>query len=244
MEERTSAAYPSSGTVTAAASTNTAPTAANNTVTAVAGTAYAFAADDFGFMDADAGAALASVKIESLPAVGTLALAGTAVTLNEVVTKAQIDDGNLTFTPVDGASGTGYATFTFKVNDGTVDSDSAYTMTIDVRDLSCAAPDFAGDNRRELWTGIVTAGDVRSVGYGFHSEESQTGLDDTTFAIGRNSYTVDSAFVLSVSFVGRLSFGLTGGVNDNLTAGEVAALRLHVCDTAIYNFSAATLSLD
>ena len=112
-------------------------------------------------MDADAGAALASVKIvTTLPAVGTLALAGTAVTLNEVVTKAQIDDGDLTFTPVDGASGTGYATFTFKVNDGTVDSASAYTMTIDARDLTCAAPDFAGDNRRELWTGIVTVGDV------------------------------------------------------------------------------------
>ena len=225
------------------AAANTAPTAANNTVTAVAGTAYAFEADDFGFMDADAGAALASVKIESLPAVGTLALAGTAVTLNEVVTKAQIDDGDLTFTPVDGASGTGYATFTFKVNDGTVDSASAYTMTIDARDLSCAVPDFAGDNRRELWTGIVTAGDVRSVGYGFHSEESQTGLNDTTFAIGRNSYTVDAAFVLSVSFVGRLSFSLAGDVqDDNLTAGEVAALRLHICDTVFYDFSAATLS--
>ena len=243
VEERTSAAYPSSGTVTAAASTNTPPTAANNTVTAVAGTAYAFEADDFGFADTDTGDTLASVKIESLPAVGTLALAGTAVTLNEVVTKAQIDAGDLTFTPVDGASGTGYATFTFKVNDGTVDSASAYTMTIDARDLTCAAPDFAGDNRRELWTGIVTVGDVRSVGYGFRSDLSQTELDDTTFAIGLNSYTVDAAFVLSVSFVGRLSFSLAGDVHDdNLTAGEVAALRLHVCDTAIYNFSAATLS--
>ena len=228
------------------AAANTAPTAANNTVTAVAGTAYAFEADDFGFMDADAGAALASVKIESLPAVGTLALAGTAVTLNEVVTKAQIDDGDLTFTPVDGASGTGYATFTFKVNDGTVDSASAYTMTIDARDLSCAVPDFAGDNRRELWTGIVTAGDVRSVGYGFHSEESQTGLNDTTFAIGRNSYTVDTAFVLSsTSSAGRLSFSLTGGVGrqpDGRGGGRAAAaclrydlLRLQRCHLIGYN---------
>ena len=225
VEERTSAAYPSSGTVTAAASTNTPPTAANNTVTAVAGTAYAFEADDFGFADTDTGDTLASV------------------TINQVVTKAQIDAGDLTFTPVDGASGTGYATFTFKVNDGTVDSASAYTMTIDARDLTCAAPDFAGDNRHQLWTGIVTVGDVRSVGYGFHSEESQTGLDDTTFAIGRNSYTIDHAFVLSVNPVGQLGFSLTGDIqNDNLTAGEVAALRLHVCDTVFYDFSAATSS--
>ena len=239
----TSDAYPSSGTVTAAPVTNTAPTAANNTVTAVAGTAYAFEADDFGFADTDTGDTLASVKIVTLPAVGTLALAGTAVTLNEVVTKAQIDDGDLTFTPVDGASGTGYATFTFKVNDGTVDSASAYTMTIDARDLSCAVPDFAGDNRRELWIGIVTAGDIVSVGYGFRSDLSQTGLDDTTFAIGRNDYTVDAAYVVSINpLAGDLRFSLTGDEQNPLTAGEVAALRLHVCDTVFYDFSAANSS--
>ena len=96
------------------------------------GTAYTFEADDFGFADTDTGDTLASVKIVTLPAVGTLALDGTAVTLNQVVTKAQIDGDMLTFTPVAGASGTGYATFTFKVNDGTDDSASAYTMTIDV----------------------------------------------------------------------------------------------------------------
>ena len=55
----------------------------------------------------------------------------------------------LTFTPVAGASGTGYATFTFKVNDGTDDSASAYTMTIDVAatrpTVSIAAPTGATD---------------------------------------------------------------------------------------------------
>ena len=127
-ETRTSAAYPSSGTVT----TNTAPTGADNTVTTGVGTAYAFTADDFGFADDDAGDTLASVKIVTVPDEGTLALAGTDVTLNDVVTKAQIDGEMLTFTPVAGAGGTGYASFTFKVSDGTADSASAYTMTIDV----------------------------------------------------------------------------------------------------------------
>ena len=223
--------------------TNAAPTAANNTVTAVADRAYVFSADDFGFADADTGDTLASVKIVTLPTPGTLALDGTAVLADAVVTKAQIDGNMLTFTPVAGASSTtGYASFTFKVNDGTVDSASAYTMTINVRDLSCAAPDFAGDDRRQLWSGIVTVGDVRSVGYGFHSDLSQTGLNDTTFAIGRNSYTVDTAFVLSsTSSAGRLSFSLTGGsLLNGLTAGEVAALRLHVCDTTVYDFSATS----
>ena len=49
VEERTSAAYPSSGTVTTAASTNTAPTGANKTVTTAVDRAYTFTADDFGF---------------------------------------------------------------------------------------------------------------------------------------------------------------------------------------------------
>ena len=113
-------------------STNTAPTAANKTVTTRVGTAYTFDDDDFGFADTDAGDTLASVKIVTVPTPGTLALDGTAVTLNQVVTKRDIDADILTFTPVAGASGDPYATFTFKVNDGTDDSASTYTMTIDV----------------------------------------------------------------------------------------------------------------
>ena len=74
----------------------------------------------------------ASVTIVTPPAPGTLALDGTAVALNDVVTKAQIDGDMLIFTPVAGASGDPYTTFTFKVSDGTDASASAYTMTIDV----------------------------------------------------------------------------------------------------------------
>ena len=49
---------------------NTAPTAGDNTVTTGEDRAYTFTADDFGFMDADAGAALASVKIVTVPDAG------------------------------------------------------------------------------------------------------------------------------------------------------------------------------
>ena len=119
---RTSAAYPSSGTVTAVGGTNTAPTAANNTVTTGEDRAYTFTAADFGFMDADAGAALASVKIVTVPALGTLTLDYTAVNADAVVTKAQIDADMLIFTPAHDADGAPYTTFTFKVNDGTDDS--------------------------------------------------------------------------------------------------------------------------
>ena len=119
------------GIVAGGTVTNTAPTAANNTVTTAEDTAYAFEVDDFGFADTDTDDTLASVKIVTLPAVGTLALDGTVVTTDQVVTEADIDAGELTFTPAMDASGDAYASFTFRVNDGTVDSD-AYTMTVNV----------------------------------------------------------------------------------------------------------------
>ena len=231
-----------------AAGTNTAPTAANNTVTTAEDTAYTFEADDFGFMDADAGDTLASVKIWSSQARGTLALDGVAITWYAVVTKAQIDAGDLTFTPARDAHGDPYVSFSFRVNDGTDDSASGYTMRIDVTDTPapvCTAPSF-GD-RRNIWTGTVTVGTYRFGGspldfYGYNSSAPPSGdLDDQTFTIGSNDYTIVLARVaLGGSNSGELLFEMETG--QKLTTVEVAALRLHVCDTTVYNFSDATNS--
>ena len=218
------------------------PTAANNTVTTGEDRPYTFMAADFSFMDADAGAALASVKIVTVPAAGTLALDGTAVTALDDVTKAQIDGDMLTFTPAQDAHGVAYTTFTFKVNDGTVDSASAYTMSIDVTDAPvpvCTAPSF-GD-RREIWTGTVTVEEFTISTLTFHGYsdgvQSPGELDDTTFSIGSNDYTISSVAVeFGGTYSGTLSFDLTNGTQ--LTALELAALRLHVCDTP-FDFSDA-----
>ena len=186
------------------AAANTAPTAAHNTVTTGEDRAYTFTAADFGFMDADAGAALASVKIVTVPGAGTLALDGTAVMAADVVTEAQIDADMLTFRPAQDAHGAPYTTFTFKVNDGTDDSASAYTMTIDVTDAPapvCTAPSF-GD-RREIWSGTVTVGRIEFLGfvsYGFDEEHSAgTLLPSQSFFIGSNNYVIDAFVVISGS---------------------------------------------
>ena len=179
------------------ASANTAPTAANNTVTTGEDRPYTFTAVDFGFMDADAGAALARVKIVTLPAAGTLALDGTAVTALDGRHQGPDRRDMLTFTPARDAHGDAYTTFTFKVNDGTDDSASAYTMTIDVTDSPapvCTAPSY-GD-RREIWSGTVTVEAFDFFGpvtdYGFNSESSIGSLlPSSTFAIGSNNYTID-----------------------------------------------------
>ena len=179
------------------APTNTAPTAADNTVTTGEDRAYAF---DGGRLRlrrcTDAGATLASVTIVTLPMVGTLALDGTAVLAADVVTKAEIDGDMLTFTPARDAHGDPYTTFTFTVNDGTDDSASAYTMTIDVTDAPlpvCGVPDIAR-RPRQIWTGTVTVGAYSFLGstfYGYRSSASAGELDDRTFTIGSNDYTVD-----------------------------------------------------
>ena len=218
---------------------NTAPTAANKTVTTGEDRAYTFEADDFGFDDDDAGATLASVTIVTLPMVGTLALDGTAVMADDVVTKAQIDADMLTFTPARDAHGDPYTTLTFTVNDGTDDSASAYTMTIDVTDAPlpvCGMPSFG--TRREIWTGTVTVEEFSFMGtvtgYGFQSSTGISSLlPSAEFSIGSNNYTIAG---LSVNTTGDLTFNVTGGTK--LTATERAALRLHVCDEDL-DFSVA-----
>ena len=120
--------------IVVSAAPNAAPTASNGTVTTNEDTDHTFAAANFNFADTDSGDSLSSVKIVTLPAggQGTLTLNTANVSATAAVTKAQLDSGHFKYTPPANANGTGYASFTFKVNDGTVDSSSAYTMTINV----------------------------------------------------------------------------------------------------------------
>ena len=113
----------------------------NKTVTTLEDTDYVFTAADFGFTDPSDSPvnALSNVKITTLPGAGTLKLSGVPVTAGQFVSVANINAGNLKFTPVANASGAGYASFTFQVQDdggtaaGGVDLDpTPNTITIDV----------------------------------------------------------------------------------------------------------------
>ncbi|MCP3956139.1 MAG: hypothetical protein GY697_28585, partial [Desulfobacterales bacterium] len=94
-------------------------------------TTYTFATNDFGYSDPE-NDAMVSVQITSLETVGALQLNGAAVILNQVITRADIDNDLLTFTGAAYGNGTGYDSFGFSVNDGTSDSVSSYTMTMDL----------------------------------------------------------------------------------------------------------------
>ena len=128
---------------------NAAPTSANLAATVDEDTSYSFQTGDFAFADADPGDALASVRVVTLPAAGkgTLELSGAPVTADDAV--ATSDLGNLVYTPPANANGTPYASFTFKVSDGTAES-AAYTVTINVTAVNDAAtgePTISGTAR-------------------------------------------------------------------------------------------------
>src|SRR5207244_1662149 len=97
-------------------SVNDAPSGTDKTVATNEDTDYPFATADFGFSDSD-GNVLDAVKITTLPAVGSLKDNGIAVLVGAEVSAADITAGKLKFSPVAGANGAGYASFTFQVKD-------------------------------------------------------------------------------------------------------------------------------
>jgi len=114
------------------------PTASNGSVSVNEDQVYTFGAGDFKFVDANASDTLQAVQVTSLPGVGLLALNGVAVTLNQSITIANINAGNLKFTPSSNGNGVGYASFQFKVSDGQVYSNSAYTLSVNVSPVNDA----------------------------------------------------------------------------------------------------------
>jgi hypothetical protein len=97
-----------------------------------------FSAADFGFSDVD-GNAFTAVRIAAVPASGTLTDNGAGVTAGQSVSAANIAAGLVRFTPAANASGAGYASFAFQVQDdggtasGGADLDPiARTMTVNV----------------------------------------------------------------------------------------------------------------
>ena len=124
---------------------NTSPTASDASVTTNEDTPYTFTAANFNFADTDTDDTLSSVKVVTLPTAGVLALDDSRVSANDVVPVADL--GDLVYTPAANANGTDYASFTFKVSDGTHESASAYTMTVNVtavNDPATGAPTISG----------------------------------------------------------------------------------------------------
>ncbi|HNB44540.1 MAG TPA: DUF4347 domain-containing protein, partial [Burkholderiaceae bacterium] len=119
-------------------SVNDAPAGADATLTTPQDTALTLATADFGFSDSD-GNLMVALTIGSVPSAGSLTLDGVTVLAGDRILVADIAAGKLVFTPAASATGSGYASFTFQVQDdggsahGGADTDPvANTVTIDV----------------------------------------------------------------------------------------------------------------
>ncbi|MCW5590152.1 MAG: putative Ig domain-containing protein, partial [Legionellales bacterium] len=109
---------------------NDAPLADNASFTINEDNTYTFNLADFNYSDID-GDPFANIRITALPAAGTLYLNGVSISLNAVITAAEINANELVYIPAANASGNNYAQFNFQVSDGTTYS-NAYTININV----------------------------------------------------------------------------------------------------------------
>ena len=206
--------------------TNSAPTASDGSVTTDEDTAHTFAEDEFNFADPDAGDALASVRVVTLPAAGALALDGTSVTVGQAVPAAKI--GDLVFTPEANANGTGYASFTFRVSDGTDESALAYAMTVNVTavdDPATGGPTISGTSQvgqilTAATTGIADVDGLTSPTYGYQwIRVDDDGTSNATDVAGEtaDTYTLMDADVGKKIRV-KVSFTDHAGGDEELTS--------------------------
>nr|PMI00674.1 hypothetical protein BCU54_17750 [Vibrio lentus] len=112
------------------------PTVTGQTLSTNEDTTKTFTTSEFGYSDQD-GDALQFVTISSIPSHGLLLLNGKAVIANQQISKAELDAGHLTFTPINNENGANYAQFTFTANDGHQNSASA-TMILNVNAVNDA----------------------------------------------------------------------------------------------------------
>ena len=107
--------------------------------------AYTITVADFGFSDPGDNDNFLNVRITSLPSAGTLTLSGQPVAAGQIIPVRAITANQLLFRGNNNASGTGYASFAFQVQDdggtanGGADLDSSpNVLTFDVRSVNDA----------------------------------------------------------------------------------------------------------
>ncbi|HEY4068142.1 MAG TPA: tandem-95 repeat protein, partial [Burkholderiaceae bacterium] len=216
---------------------NTPPTGADSTHTTAEDTPYVVAASDFGFADTDAGQTMANVRIDTLPAAGSLTLNGVALAAGAVVSAADIAAGHLVFVPAADGNGSPYAHFGFSVQDSAGAFDAApNTLTVNVtpvNDAPVAANDVGVGLEDTPQTGNVLAND--------HDVDGDT-LSVTQFSVGGTTYAAGTT--ATIAGVGTLAIDAHGDYTFTPAAnynGPVPVATYTATDGTLT--SSATLSL-
>ncbi|SKC23340.1 Putative Ig domain-containing protein [Kosakonia radicincitans] len=228
---------------------NDAPIISNTSVSKTINedSAQTFSAADFGFSDVDNGDTLQSITIVTAPTAGELfidanndGVRGGGDTLlgnGSVVSAADIS--KLTFRPTANANGTGYASFTWQVSDGTALSANTGTMTLNVTPVNDAPTLSSGatvtltSTTEDVTSSATTVSSLlNSAGYGDVDSGASSGIAITaTVGNGGWQYSTDSG--ANWFNIGTVSSSAA------LLLGSTAQLR-YVPDSA--NGETATLS--
>ena len=223
---------------------NEAPSGANTTVGTLQNTTYTFGAGDFGFSDPDAGATMTAVRIDTLPAAGSLTLAGFGpVTAGQLISRADIDAGNLQFTPAANASGAAYASLGFSVSDGSLLDIAPNTITINVGWVN-QAPTITSSTSATVAEGIS----ISTVVYTASATDpdpdtitfSLSGADAAAFTV--NGATGAVTFNASPDFETKSSYSFNVVASDGTTTTGQAVM-LTVTDVAPSITSATSVSV-
>ncbi len=210
---------------------NDAPTAANKTLAVESGVPFAFSASHVGFSDAAdvSGNNLKAVIITALPSAGSLKLNGVNVAVGAVIEAADL--GKLTFTSPAGATGLGFASVKFKVQDdgGTLNggadtSANQYTWTLNV--LDTVAPTVAVSASKSS----LKAGDTSLITFTFSEDPI-------------NSFSKDDVVVEGGSLSAVSGTGLTRTATFTPAANTTAAGKISVA-SGRFSDSAGNLNAD
>ena len=220
--------YPS-GLVQAQGVVNVAPTAADATLVTDEDTDYVFKVSDFGFGDANAGDLLESIRVVTAPGAGALLLDDEELASGAVVRQVDIDAGKLVFRPDPNDNGVAYASFTFKVSDGTAESAPASTITIDVNQVNDPATGklriIRDAENRVLQTSAADIDDVdgmSNIRYLYkYTRTLRNGSTITNDSWNHGLYEIDMSTDVGAKFQWSLTFTDDDGNKETVHSDEV-----------------------
>ncbi|OEC46083.1 hypothetical protein A7D27_04530 [Pseudomonas sp. 1D4] len=182
--------------------------------------------------DSDSGS-FANIKVTQLATDGVLKLDGVAVTLNQVISLADIAAGKLVFVPDGNENGAPYATFQYQVSDGSLYSNSA-TVTINVAAVNDApvldldANDSSGASGADYRTSFTEGQPAVAIA---DLDSQITDVDGSTIASAKVVLTnAQAGDVLSAT---GMPAGITAVV-DTSVAGKITVTLTGVASQATY----------
>jgi hypothetical protein len=224
---------------------NDAPAGTDDSAAPVEGATYTFVTGDFsdGFSDPIDGNAFNGVKISTLPAAGVIKLNGVAISANALITKTQLDNGNLTYDPAAASAGT-HPTFTFQVQDdggvtnGGVDLDqSPNTFTLNIGSANAAPTlDLDGNDSVTVGTGFDSSYTEGAAPAAIGDTDVKITDADAGDDIVKATITVTNAVTGDVLTAGALPAGITvdpSSTNTVLKLVGVAGTTAASFETAI-----------